>query len=55
VAEARVDLQRQRIDDAWRSALRLQGFLAGDGLQTPETTADGDQTATIAVGQGRAR
>jgi cobalt-zinc-cadmium efflux system outer membrane protein len=36
----------KQLDAAWRSALRLQGLLAGDGLQSPGTSDDvGDDLA----------
>ena len=38
------------LDDAWRSALRLQGLLAGEGLDTPGGDAQGFEVAT---GMGR--
>jgi cobalt-zinc-cadmium efflux system outer membrane protein len=40
----------ESLDDAWRSALRLQGFLAGEGLDTP-TSAEGDADVPVTGGK----
>ena len=40
----------ENLSDAWRSALQLQGFLAGDGLDAP--AAAGERTETRGTGGG---
>lgn len=32
----------QSVEDGWQAALRIQGFLAGDGLQSPGSADEGD-------------
>ena len=41
------------LDDAWRAALQLQGFLAGDGLDAP--AAAGDSGGMRTMGRGGAQ
>ena len=43
----------ESLNDAWRAALRLQGFLAGDGLDAPAAAAEG--AGMPAVGRGGQR
>jgi cobalt-zinc-cadmium efflux system outer membrane protein len=40
----------ENLDDAWRAALQLQGFLAGDGLDTP---AAASETPSMGMGGDR--
>jgi cobalt-zinc-cadmium efflux system outer membrane protein len=40
----------ESLTDAWRSALQLQGFLAGDGLDAP--AAAGERTEARGIGRG---
>ena len=40
------------LNEAWRAALQLQGFLAGDGLDAPAATGDAGETS---LGRGRER
>ena len=40
----------EHLEDGWRSALRLQGLLAGDGLEAPN---DGAQTIEVSTRLGR--
>lgn len=42
------------LNGAWRAALQLQGFLAGDGLDAP-ASAPGEPDITPAIGRGRER
>jgi cobalt-zinc-cadmium efflux system outer membrane protein len=39
----------ESLDDAWRSALRIQGFLTGEGLQTPDGSVDGGGEDSITI------
>jgi cobalt-zinc-cadmium efflux system outer membrane protein len=41
----------QSLSDAWRAALQLQGFLAGDGLDAP-AAAEGDTVELRSMGRG---
>jgi hypothetical protein len=43
----------ENLNDAWHAALRLQGLLAGDGLDAPAAT--GDATQTLSMGRRGAR
>jgi outer membrane protein, heavy metal efflux system len=43
----------ESLNEAWRAALQLQGFLAGDGLGTPG--AAGEAGETPSMGRGRER
>ncbi len=43
----------ESLNDAWRAALRLQGFLAGDGLDAPAAAAEG--VGMPAMGRGGQR
>lgn len=43
----------ERLEDAWRAALRIQGYLSGDGLQSPGMSDDGD--TFMSVGRGGRR
>jgi cobalt-zinc-cadmium efflux system outer membrane protein len=43
----------ESLNDAWRAALRLQGFLAGDGLDAPAAAAEG--AGMPATGRGGQR
>lgn len=36
----------EHLETAWRSALRLQGLLPGEGLDAPDGNADGSETVT---------
>lgn len=40
------------LNEAWRAALQLQGFLAGDGLDAPAAAGDADEAI---LGRGRER
>ena len=42
----------ESLNDAWRAALQLQGFLAGDGLDAPAT---GEASEAPSMGRGRER
>jgi cobalt-zinc-cadmium efflux system outer membrane protein len=39
----------ESLDDAWRSALRIQGFLTGEGLQAPDGSVDGGGEDSITI------
>jgi len=43
----------ESLTEAWRAALQLQGFLAGDGLEAPAIT--GGERETPSMGRGRER
>jgi cobalt-zinc-cadmium efflux system outer membrane protein len=43
----------ESLNEAWRAALRLQGFLAGDGLDPPSAT--GVEREKPTMGRGRER
>lgn len=43
------------LNDAWQSALRLQGYLAGGGLEAPETGADAGEQRLDTMGEGGGR
>ena len=43
----------ESLNDAWRAALQLQGFLAGDGLDAP--AGMGDASEAPSMGRGRER
>lgn len=43
----------ESLNEAWRAALQLQGFLAGDGLDAPAIA--GAESETLSVGRGRER
>ncbi len=40
----------ESLNDAWRAALQLQGFLAGDGLETPARTGAANETPSMSKG-----
>ena len=44
------DAYLESLDEAWRAALVLQGFLAGDGLEAPAPASDGAEA--ISAGRG---
>ena len=44
--EMSVDYLRN-LEDAWRSALRIQGYLAGEGLQAPDSVMDSGAEASV--------
>jgi len=39
----------ESLNEAWRAALQLQGFLAGDGLDAPAGTGEGSEPS---IGRG---
>jgi cobalt-zinc-cadmium efflux system outer membrane protein len=39
-----------RLNEAWRAALQLQGFLAGDGLDAPASAVDSGEMRTTGRG-----
>lgn len=41
------------LNDAWRAALQLQGFLAGDGLEAPAAASDSGDMRTMGRGRDR--
>jgi len=43
----------QNLNEAWHAALRLQGFLAGDGLDAPAGTGETDAPTTMGRGGDR--
>jgi outer membrane protein, heavy metal efflux system len=43
----------ESLNEAWRAALQLQGFLAGDGLDAPETAAEGSEAPSMRRGGER--
>lgn len=43
------------LNDAWQSALRLQGYLAGGGLEAPQTGADAGEQRLDTMGEGGGR
>jgi cobalt-zinc-cadmium efflux system outer membrane protein len=43
----------ESLDEAWRAALRLQGFLAGDGLDAPAAAGESGEVRTIGRGGER--
>jgi hypothetical protein len=43
----------ESLNEAWRAALQLQGFLAGDGLDAPAPT--GEVSETPGMGRGGER
>jgi outer membrane protein, heavy metal efflux system len=43
----------ESLNEAWRAALRLQGFLAGDGLDAPAAAGESIETRTIGRGGER--
>ena len=43
----------ESLNEAWHAALQLQGFLAGDGLDAPATTADAGETPSFGRGGER--
>lgn len=43
------------LNDAWRSALRLQGYLAGEGLEAPGAGADTAEQGLGMLGEGGGR
>jgi cobalt-zinc-cadmium efflux system outer membrane protein len=43
----------EHLNDAWRSAMRLQGFLAGDGLEAPARVGEAREATTLATGGER--
>jgi cobalt-zinc-cadmium efflux system outer membrane protein len=43
----------ENLHDAWRAALQLQGFLAGDGLEAPAGTSEASEAPSMGRGRGR--
>ena len=41
----------QSLEDGWQAALRIQGFLAGDGLQSPGGADDGEDSMGMMNGE----
>lgn len=42
----------ESLDDAWRAALRLQGFLVGEGLEAPARAGEGMETGSRTLSGG---
>ena len=43
----------ESVNEAWRAALQLQGFLAGNGLDAPAAAGDSGEMRTMGRGEGR--
>jgi cobalt-zinc-cadmium efflux system outer membrane protein len=43
----------ETLNEAWRAALQLQGFLAGDGLDAPASASEGSNTPGVGSGGER--